>query len=80
MVPIGDWDYDLRDEYRVLQDLADAQYDSGKFHRFQKGRVEQCDGSGHVYHKRMKNRHERRQAKQNPECQPGYGRYRGYQL
>jgi hypothetical protein len=52
--------------------------------REQKAKVEKADGySGGNYHrwlKRAKARAERRQAKQNPECNPGYGRYRGWEL
>lgn len=46
--------------------------------------VEQADGySGSKYHrllKRVKRRKERRRAKADPECLPGYGRYYGYEL
>ena len=43
----------------------------------------QADGKGwgikgRAYEKRRKNRNERHRAKQNPACQPGYGRYRGW--
>jgi len=36
-------------------------------------------GSGHNWLKRQKNRVERRKAKRDPECTPGYGRYKGYE-
>lgn len=43
---------------------------------------EQADGwSGSSYQrwaKKSKRRMERRRAKRKPDCQPGYGRYRGY--
>jgi len=46
-------------------------------------KVEQADGThGGGYHrfiKRRKNRVERRAAKRNPECIPGYKRYSGYE-
>lgn len=49
-----------------------------------KGKVEQADGySGKRYHawlKLQKRRLERHRAKRNPEVQPGYGKYRGYEL
>lgn len=49
-------------------------------HRF----PQQADGSGgtnsHRNLKRMKVRAERRRAKRNPECQPGYRRYRDYEI
>ena len=45
---------------------------------------EMADGySGGRYHrwlKKYKNRIERRRAKRNPECVPGYGFYRGYEI
>ena len=45
--------------------------------------VEQADGRGgnsyHRFLKRRKNRIERKRAKQNPDCVPGYGRYSGYE-
>lgn len=48
--------------------------------------VEQADGYGskragsyHAYLKKRKARSERRRAKAAPECQPGYGRYKGYE-
>jgi len=45
--------------------------------------VEQADGYCHgKYHRHLKvskRRIERRRAKRNPECQPGYGRYNGYE-
>jgi len=44
---------------------------------------EQADGSGSNYHrfiKKQKHRVERRKAKKNPQCSPGYGKYRGYEL
>lgn len=46
---------------------------------------EQADGrnkgprSYHAYLKKNKRRMERRKAKINPEVQPGYGKYRGYE-
>lgn len=46
---------------------------------------EQADGRSkrpngyHQWLKRQKHRLERHRAKQNPECNPGYGRYRGYE-
>lgn len=58
------------------------------------GLCEKADGTSHVgasyrhcghnpsYHrflKRAKNRAERRRAKQDPECVPGYGRYHGWE-
>lgn len=49
-----------------------------------KGKVEQADGySGSKYHswlKVQKRRLERHRAKRDPEVQPGYGKYRGYEL
>jgi len=30
--------------------------------------------------KKAKRRHERRRAKRKPDCNPAYGKYRGYQL
>jgi hypothetical protein len=44
---------------------------------------EQADGKGRglwlrVYVKRRKARLERRKARLDPECTPGYGRYRGW--
>lgn len=43
----------------------------------------QADGWGggnyHRFIKQQKNRQERRRAKRNPECQHGYGRYRGWE-
>jgi hypothetical protein len=49
-----------------------------------KAKIEQADGySGKIWHrflKKMKLRNERRRAKRNPECMPGYKRYRGYEL
>jgi len=53
--------------------------------------VEMADGPSRVggisrranYHKwlkRQKARAERRKAKQNPECTPTYGRYKGWEL
>jgi len=47
-----------------------------------KGKVEQADGEGKgkTWLKKMKARTERRRAKHNPECPPGYGRYAGYQM
>jgi hypothetical protein len=47
--------------------------------------VEQADGRwqrNRLYHKllkRMKIRVERRRARRNPECQPAYGRYNGFE-
>lgn len=43
----------------------------------------QADGQGYglrcrKFAKWVKNRLERRAAKADPECQPGYGRYRGW--
>jgi hypothetical protein len=45
------------------------------------GQVEQADGDGKgkTYLKKVKARSERRRAKRNPEIQPGYGKYSGYQ-
>ena len=45
---------------------------------------EQADARGiqskrHTHLKRRKNRTERRRAKLDPEAQPGYGKYRGYE-
>jgi hypothetical protein len=44
--------------------------------------VEQADGSsgGHRWLKKEKARTERRRAKKDPESQPAYGKYRGYEL
>lgn len=46
-------------------------------------KVEQADGKGgskrHTRTKKQKNRDERRLAKQDPEVQPGYGKYRGWE-
>lgn len=44
---------------------------------------EQADGTGwglraRKFLKRLKNRTERRRARRDPECQPLYGKYRGY--
>ena len=51
--------------------------------RERRAKVEKADGSGgskrHTEIKRRKNRSERRLAKQNPQVQPGYGRYRGWE-
>ena len=51
--------------------------------------VEQADGKGplwagrhngyHQHLKKVKTRTERHRAKQNPGCQPAYGKYRGYE-
>lgn len=45
---------------------------------------EQADGSSkskyHGFLKRAKRRLERRRARHNPECIPGYGRYTGYEM
>ena len=50
--------------------------------------VEKADGnsrkskSGKCYHwwlKKWKARQERRKAKKNPNCNPGYGKYRGWE-
>lgn len=46
---------------------------------------EKADGTGwdircRVFLKRRKARSERRRARLNPECVPGYGRYRGWLL
>ena len=47
--------------------------------------VEQADGKSkyskcyHWWLKRWKARKERRAAKKNPECQDGYGKYKGYE-
>lgn len=47
-------------------------------------KVEQADGQGgtknHRFLKKRKVRVERRRAKVNPECTPGYGKYRGYEM
>ena len=56
-----------------LQDIRDGKargekadgYSGGKFHRFLK---------------RMKNRLERRRAKRNPVCVPGYKKHNGWEL
>ncbi len=49
-----------------------------------KAKCEQADGwSGKRYHaflKLQKRRLERHRARRNPEVQPGYGKYRGYEL
>lgn len=37
-------------------------------------------GKGHTFRKKLKARVERRRAKRDPESQPQYGKYRGYQL
>jgi hypothetical protein len=44
-------------------------------------KTEQADGSGkgHTQRKKWKCRTERRRAKKDPESQPGYGKYKGYQ-
>lgn len=48
-----------------------------------KAKIEQCDGSnGGSWHrciKKKKLRNERRRAKRNPECQPAYRKYSGYE-
>jgi len=36
--------------------------------------------SHHRFIKRQKARIERRRAKRDPECTPGYGKYRGWEL
>jgi hypothetical protein len=48
--------------------------------------VEQADGRGskrrsslHSFLKKHKRKIERRRAKENPECSPGYGKYKGYE-
>ena len=44
---------------------------------------EQADGGSGRYHrwlKKFKARNERRRAKRNPECVPGYRFFRGYEL
>ena len=45
---------------------------------------EMADGSGrskyHKFLKKNKARNERKKAKRDPSCQPGYGKYRGYEL
>lgn len=38
-----------------------------------------CDSKYHRYIKRLKNRIERRRAKENPECLPTYRRYTGWE-
>lgn len=43
------------------------------------GRGSRRAGSAHSWYKRWKNRAERRKAKRDPECTPGYGRYKGYE-
>ena len=49
------------------------------------GKIEQADGisrrSGgyHQYIKKKKRQIERRRAKSDPECQPLYGRYKGWE-
>lgn len=45
-------------------------------------KYEQADGrgKGRTFRKKLKARVERRRAKRNPESQPLYGKYRGYQL
>jgi hypothetical protein len=47
-----------------------------------KMKKEQADGSGkgRTERKKLKARTERRRAKKDPESQPGYGKYKGYQL
>lgn len=48
--------------------------------------TEQADGhskkgyGGHQWLKRRKNKLERRKAKQDPECAPTYGRYKGWEM
>lgn len=44
--------------------------------------VEQADGDEGRYHrslKKQKRRSERRRAKHDPECEPGYKKYYGYE-
>lgn len=51
--------------------------------RNNKAKIEQADGpSGkrHTKLKTLKHRHERRKAKNNPECDAGYKKYRGYEI
>jgi len=47
-----------------------------------KAKIEQADGSGSRKKtlKKRKARVERRKAKVNPEIEPGYKKFRGYQL
>lgn len=51
--------------------------------RPRRAKVEEADGEGgskrHTRTKKQKNRDERRLAKQEPECQPGYGKYNGWE-
>jgi len=50
------------------------------------GGFEKADGKSkraggyHQWLKRQKARIERRRAKRDPECRPGYGKYRGWEL
>ena len=49
--------------------------------RINRARIEERDGdygSGR-YLKKEKNRSERRRAKQDPECDPSYGKYSGWE-
>ncbi len=51
--------------------------------RDNKAKIEQADGSGGSWHrflKKKKLRNERRRAKRNPECQPAYRKFSGYEL
>jgi len=52
-------------------------------HRDNKAKCEQADGSACSWHrclKKKKIRNERRKAKRNPECQPAYRKFSGYEL
>lgn len=55
-------------------------------YRYGRASVEMADGrsqragGGRAMRKRQKVRRERHRAKAEPECAPGYGFYRGYQL
>lgn len=55
-------------------------------YKHDRANVEMADGTsdraggGRQLRKRTKARRERHRAKANPECTPGYTKYRGYQL
>lgn len=72
----GTVDYEYRES--ILGDMTQC-----KFSRIPS--IEKADGRskrGDAYHqflKRRKNRSERRRARENPECIPAYGRYKGYE-
>lgn len=72
----------LHDLERRL-DAIDAQLQFLANARNDRANTEEADGwfcgAWHRFLKRLKSRRERRRAKQNPECRPGYNRHNGYE-